>query len=152
LNTDLIYMRAAIAQADKSLHEGGIPIGAALVIDDTLVGLGHNRRIQSGSPILHGETDCLQNAGRRTPLEYRQATLYTTLSPCIMCTGTILLYKIPRVVIGENSNFQGAERLLVQHGVEVINLEDNGIRETLRSYIERHPDIWFEDIGTTAQD
>ena len=122
LDFDEIYMQAAIAQAKKSLREGGIPIGAALVVDNTIVGLGHNRRVQSDDPILHGETDCIRNAGRLTPDQYRRATIYTTLSPCAMCTGTILLYKIPRVVIGERVNFQGSEDLLTQNKVEIVNL------------------------------
>ena len=121
MDFDEIYMRAAIAQAKKSLREGGIPIGATLVVDNTIVGLGHNRRVQSDDPILHGETDCIRNAGRLSPDQYRRATIYTTLSPCAMCTGTILLYKIPRVVIGESVNFQGSEELLAENKVEIVD-------------------------------
>lgn len=152
LNHDEIYLGAAIEQAKKSLREGGIPIGAALVVDEIIVGLGHNRRVQSDDPILHGETDCIRNAGRLTPQQYRRSTIYTTLSPCAMCSGTILLYKIPRVVIGENSNFQGSEQLLLDHGVEIVNAKNQEITSILRSFISDHPEIWFEDIGKLDQD
>ena len=127
LEFDEIYLQAAIGQAKKSLREGGIPIGAALVVDQTIVGLGHNRRVQSDDPILHGETDCVRNAGRLTPDEYRRATIYTTLSPCAMCSGTILLYGIPRVVIAENKNFMGSEQLLLDNGVELVHAENHEI-------------------------
>jgi len=149
---DKIYMQAAIAQAKKSLREGGIPIGAALVVDDTIVGLGHNRRVQSDDPILHGETDCIRNAGRLSPDQYRRATIYTTLSPCAMCSGTILLYKIPRVVIGENVNFKGSEDLLIENGVEVLNAKNQEIESILGRFIEQHPELWFEDIGKLNSD
>ena len=147
LEYDDIYLNAAIAQAKKSLREGGIPIGAALVVDRTLVGLGHNRRVQLDDPILHGETDCLRNAGRLTPAEYRRATIYTTLSPCSMCGGTILLYGIPRVVIGESVNFQGSEQLLLDHGVDLVAAENREIEGIMRDFIKSNPDLWFEDIG-----
>ena len=144
---DRIYLQAAISQAKKSLREGGIPIGAALVIDDTIVGLGHNRRVQLDDPILHAETDCIRNAGRLTPAEYRRATMYTTLSPCSMCSGTILLYGIPRVVIAENNNFRGAEDWLVQNGVKLDFAINQEIENILRTFIEQKPELWFEDIG-----
>ena len=152
LDHDEIYLQAAIAQAKKSLREGGIPIGAALVVDNIVVGLGHNRRIQSSDPILHGETDCIRNAGRLTPEQYRRATIYTTLSPCAMCTGTILLYKIPRVVIGENINFQGSEQLLLDHNVEIVNAQNQEIQTILQTFISNHPELWFEDIGKLERD
>lgn len=152
LDYDEIYLQAAIAQAKKSLREGGIPIGAALVVDNIIVGLGHNRRVQSDDPILHGETDCIRNAGRLTPEQYRRATIYTTLSPCAMCSGTILLYKIPRVVIGENANFQGSEQLLLDHGVEIIHAHNQEIESMMQTFVTDHPELWFEDIGKLDQD
>ena len=152
MDFDEIYLQAAIAQAKKSLREGGIPIGAALVVDNIVVGLGHNRRVQSADPILHGETDCIRNAGRLTPGQYRRATIYTTLSPCAMCSGAILLYKIPRVVIGESLNFQGSEQLLLDHGVEIVQAQNQEIETIIRKFIADHPDLWFEDIGKTDQD
>ncbi len=147
LNFDEIYLQAAIAQAKKSLREGGIPIGAALAIDNIIVGLGHNRRVQLNDAILHAETDCIRNAGRLTPAEYRRATIYTTLSPCAMCSGTILLYKIPRVVIGENANFKGSESLLLENGVKLQLADNTEIEEVLRNFIAENPRLWFEDIG-----
>ena len=144
---DDIYLNAAIAQAKKSLREGGIPIGAALVVDGTIVSLGHNRRVQLDDPILHGETDCIRNAGRLTPAEYRRATIYTTLSPCSMCSGTILLYGIPRVVIGESENFQGSEQLLLDHGVELVAANNQEMEAIMRTFIQSKPELWFEDIG-----
>ena len=152
MDFDDIYLQAAIAQAKKSLREGGIPIGAALVVDNIVVGLGHNRRVQSADPILHGETDCIRNAGRLTPAQYRRATIYTTLSPCAMCSGTILLYKIPRVVIGESLNFQGSEQLLLDHGVEIVDAQNKEIETIMRKFISDHPELWFEDIGRLNQD
>ena len=152
MNYDDVYLQAAIEQAKKSLREGGIPIGAALVPDDTIIGLGHNRRVQSDDPILHGETDCIRNAGRLTPGEYRRATIYTTLSPCAMCSGTILLYKIPKVVIGENVNFMGSEQLLLDHGVELVNAENKEIESILTTFINSHPELWHEDIGKLELD
>ena len=152
LDYDEIYLQAAIAQAKKSLREGGIPIGAALVVDKTVVGLGHNRRVQSADPILHGETDCIRNAGRLSPEQYRRSTIFTTLSPCAMCSGTILLYKIPRVVIGESVNFQGSEQLLIDHGVEIVQAKNQEIELILRNFIAEHPELWFEDIGKLEQE
>ena len=144
---DNLYLDAAIAQAEKSMREGGIPIGAALVIDETIVSLGHNRRVQQNDAILHAETDCIRNAGRLTPSEYRRATMYTTLSPCAMCSGTILLFKIPRVVIGENENFVGSEQLLSENGVELIMAKNQKIESILRKFILENPNLWNEDIG-----
>lgn len=144
---DKAYMLAAIAQAQKSLREGGIPIGAALAVDGTLVGLGHNRRVQLQDSILHAEMDCIRNAGRLTPDEYRRATMYTTLSPCAMCSGTILLYRIPRVIIAENVNFQGSEELLQKNGVHLEIGHNAAIEKLLHHFIEQHPELWFEDIG-----
>ena len=144
---DEIYLQAAIAQARKSLQEGGIPIGASLAVGETLVGLGHNRRVQKNDPILHGETDCIRNAGRMSPREYRRATLYTTLSPCDMCTGTILMFGIGRVVIAENSNFVGGEDLLRQRGVEVVVVGNEEIRDVLEKFISENQQLWCEDIS-----
>ena len=144
---DNLYLNAAIAQAKKSLREGGIPIGAALAIDQTLVSVGHNRRVQQNDPILHAETDCIRNAGRLTPAEYRRATMYTTLSPCPMCSGTILLFGIPRVVIGENVNFVGSEKLLADQGVEIVQAKNAEIENILSQFIENNKELWFEDIS-----
>ena len=144
---DDIYLQAAIAQAMKSHREGGIPIGAALAVGETLVGLGHNQRVQQLDPILHGETDCIRNAGRLSPRDYRNATLYTTLSPCDMCTGTILMFGIPRVVVAENKNFVGGEELLESRGVEVVVVDNAEITGVLKTFIEEHPELWNEDIS-----
>lgn len=138
---------AAVEEARKGLGEGGIPIGSALVIDGVVVGRGHNRRVQQGSAILHGEMDALENAGRLPASDYRQATIYTTLSPCDMCAGAILLYGIPRVVIGENRTFLGAEDLLRSRGVAVEVLDDPECVELMESFIAANPDLWNEDIG-----
>jgi len=147
LVNDNLYLGAAIAQAKKSLREGGIPIGAALAIDETLISVGHNRRVQQDDPILHAETDCIRNAGRLAPAEYRRATMYTTLSPCAMCSGTILLFGIPRVVIGENVNFVGSEELLASRGVEIVQAKNAEIENILSKFIDSHKELWFEDIG-----
>ena len=144
---DLTFMQAAIEEARAGLKEGGIPIGAALVADGAIAGLGHNRRVQEGSAIKHGETDALENAGRLPAAIYRRATMYTTLSPCHMCTGAILLYEIPRVVVGENRTFVGAEDLLRSEGVEVMNLDLDECRGMMAEFIAAHPDLWNEDIG-----
>lgn len=144
---DRAFMAIAIEQGAKSLSEGGVPVGAALVADGTLLAAGHNRRVQQGSVIRHGETDALENAGRQHASVYARATMYTTLSPCDMCTGAILLYKIPRVVIGENRTFMGNEELLRARGVEVVVLDDPDCKRLMDDFIERHPDIWNEDIG-----
>ncbi len=141
------FLNVAIGQARIGRAEGGVPIGAALVVDGQVVGAGRNRRVQLGSPIRHGETDALEAAGRQTAAMYRRATMYTTLSPCDMCTGAILLYEIPRVVIGENATFIGAEDHLRSRGVEVVNLDSEECTALMREFIEAHPDIWNEDIG-----
>ena len=141
------FMRAAIEEARKGLEEGGIPIGAVLVIDGKIVGRGHNRRVQKGSAILHAEMDALENAGRLSPAEYRRATMYTTLSPCDMCSGAILLYKIPRVVIGENVTFKGPEEYLKSRGVTLEVLNDSECIQMMKDFIATHPELWNEDIG-----
>jgi len=141
------FLAVAIEQARLGRAEGGVPIGAALVVDGTVLGAGHNRRVQLGSPIRHGETDALEVAGRQTAAVYRRATMYTTLSPCDMCSGAILLYEIPRVVIGENVTFMGAEDHLRSRGVEVVNLDSAECRALMREFIAEHPEIWHEDIG-----
>ncbi len=138
----------ALAQAKAGRDEGGIPIGSVLAIDGEIVGRGHNRRIQQGNPILHGEMDCLRNAGRLPARDYRRATLYTTLSPCDMCSGAILLFGIPRVVMAENSTFMGAETLLAGRGVELVNLDMAEAKELMAAFIEGHPEIWDEDISS----
>ena len=138
-------MRAAIEQAEKSLSEGGVPVGAVLAEGGVPVAAGHNRRVQQGDPIAHGEMDCLRAAGRRA--SYRNTTLYTTLSPCMMCAGTILQFKIPRVVVGENSSFGGNEDFLRSRGVEVVVLDDERCKSLMRRFQAEHPDIWNEDIA-----
>lgn len=141
------FYQLALEEAKKGLSEGGIPIGAVLVHKDQVLGRGHNKRVQEGSTIKHGETDCMENAGRQKAEVYQQSTLYTTLSPCDMCTGTILLYKIPRVVIGENKNFKGNEDLLKARGVEVILLNDAESIKMMETFIKENPSLWNEDIG-----
>ena len=142
-----IFMQAAIEEAQKGLAEGGIPIGSVLVIDDKIVGRGHNRRVQKGSAILHAEMDALENAGRLTAKDYQRAVLYSTLSPCDMCSGTALLYKIPKVVIGENVTFQGPEAYVRSRGVEVVILNDATCIQMTRDFIAARPAFWNEDIG-----
>jgi cytosine/creatinine deaminase len=144
---DQAFMRMAIEQAAKSLSEGGVPVGAALVADGRVLGVGHNRRVQQGSVVRHGETDCLENVGRLPASVYRRSTMYTTLSPCDMCTGAILMYGIPRVVIGENRTFMGGEDHLRSRGVEVVNLDDPECYRLMQAFIARYPDVWNEDIG-----
>jgi cytosine deaminase len=141
------FLDVAVDEARRGLAEGGIPIGAALVVDGAVLGAGHNRRVQQGSAIRHGETDALENAGRQPAAVYRRATMYTTLSPCDMCTGAILLYGIPRVVIGENETFLGGEELLRERGVEVVNLRSEACVALMREFIAAHPELWNEDIG-----
>lgn len=141
------FLEAAIDEAGLGLAEGGIPIGSILVLDGQIVGRGHNRRVQKGSAILHGEMDALENAGRLIAAEYRRSLLYTTLSPCHMCTGAILLYGIPTVVIGENRTFQGPEDLLVQSGVEVVVADDQRCFDMMAGFIQARPELWNEDIG-----
>lgn len=144
------FLEVAIEQARIGREEGGVPIGAALVADGQVLGAGRNRRVQLGSPIRHGETDALEVAGRQPASVYRRSTMYTTLSPCHMCTGAILLYEIPRVVIGENRTFMGAEDLLRQHGVEVVVVDSEECYRLMQDFIAEHPEIWFEDIGEEA--
>jgi cytosine deaminase len=144
---DARFLAVAVEQARLGLDEGGIPIGAALVADGQILGAGHNRRIQMGSPIRHGETDALEVAGRQPAAVYQRATMYTTLSPCDMCTGAILLYGIPRVVIGENRTFMGAEDLLRSRGVEVIVVDDGDCITMMQDFITAYPTLWNEDIG-----
>ena len=141
------FLETAIAEAERGLSEGGIPIGSVLVLDGEIVGRGHNQRVQKGSPILHGEMDALENARRLEAAKYRRSTIYSTLSPCPMCTGAILLYEIPRVVIGENRTFLGAEDLLRSNGVEVVVMDDARCIQMMDEFIAEHPDLWNEDIG-----
>jgi cytosine deaminase len=141
------FLQAAIAEAELGLAECGIPIGSVLVHDGKVLGRGHNRRVQKGSPTLHGEMDALENAGRLPARVYRECTLYTTLSPCSMCTGAILLYGIPRVVIGENTTFMGEEDWLKSRGVSVEVLHDARCIELMRQFIAEKPGLWNEDIG-----
>jgi cytosine/creatinine deaminase len=145
--TDQEFLAVAIEQARIGRDEGGVPIGAALVADGRVLGAGRNRRVQLGSAIRHGETDALEEAGRLHASIYRRATMYTTLSPCDMCTGAMLLYGIPRVVMGENRTFIGAEDLLRSRGVEVVNLDSADCKALMDEFIAAHPDIWYEDIG-----
>jgi creatinine deaminase len=147
LLTDKAMLAHAIAEARQGLAEGGIPIGAALVHDGVVLGVGHNRRVQQGSAIRHGETDCLENVGRLPATVYAASTMVTTLSPCDMCTGAILLYGIPRVVVGENRNFLGGEDLLRSRGVQVVVLDDADCVEMMASFITTNPKLWNEDIG-----
>ena len=141
------FMLAAIEEAKKGLEEGGIPIGSVLVIDGKIAGRGHNRRVQKGSAILHAEMDCIENAGRLKAADYKKAVLYSTLSPCDMCSGTVLLYKIPKVVIGENKTFRGPEDYLRTRGVELELLNDPECIKLMEDFIGRNPGLWNEDIG-----
>lgn len=141
------FMMAAIEEALKGLDEGGIPIGSVLVHKDNIIGRGHNRRVQKNSVILHAEMDALENAGRLTAATYRDCTLYTTLSPCPMCSGAILLYGIPKIVIGENQTFMGSESLLKANNLEVIVENNKECIEMMQRFIREHPDLWNEDIG-----
>ncbi len=141
------YLDLAIAQARKSLSEGGIPIGSVLVHENKVIGQGHNCRVQSGSAIDHGEMNCLRQAGRLPASVYRRSILYSTLSPCPMCSGAIVLYKIPRVVVGENRTFLGAEEYLRQNGVQVEVLQDEECIRMMTEFIRQNPELWNEDIG-----
>jgi cytosine deaminase len=141
------FLQAAIEEAELGLAEGGIPIGSVLVIDGAIAGRGHNRRVQKSSAILHAEMDCLENAGRLTARDYARATLYSTLSPCDMCSGTALLYRIPRVVVGENQTFQGPEAYVRSRGVELTIVNDARCIELMRRFIAARPELWNEDIG-----
>lgn len=146
--TDMRFMAEAIAEARQGLEEGGIPIGSVLVADGRIIGRGHNRRVQLGNPILHGEMDAFQDAGRQPASVYRRATLYTTLSPCTMCAGTAVLYRIPRIVVGENRTFRMSEDWLRSQGVQVDVLDLQKCVDLMNTFIGRHPEIWNEDIGT----
>ena len=141
------FLQAAIDEAKIGLNEGGIPIGSVLVIDNKIVGRGHNRRVQNGSAILHAEMDCFENAGRLTTKDYQRAILYSTLSPCDMCSGTTLLYKIPKIVIGENKTFKGPEEYVRSRGVELIILNDSTCIKLMEDFISSNPKLWNEDIG-----
>jgi cytosine/creatinine deaminase len=142
-----LFMTAAIAEAETGLREGGIPIGSVLVHDGRILGRGHNRRVQQKSPTLHGEMDALERAGRQPAAVYRSSILYTTLSPCAMCSGAILLYGIPSIVIGENTTFRGEEDLLRARGVSLTVLQDRSCIEMMARFIDAHPELWNEDIG-----
>ena len=141
------FLQAAIDEARKGLDAGGIPIVSVLVIDDQIVGRGHNHRIQKGSPVLHAEMDCLENAGRLSAADYQKAVLYSTLSPCDMCSGAILLYGIPTVIVGENRTFQGPEDYLRSKGVQVDVVDDDECVQMMRHFIAANPSLWNEDIG-----
>jgi len=141
------FLEAAIEEARKGQGAGGVPIGSVLVIDDRIVGSGHNQRIQKGSAVLHAEMDCLENAGRLTASDYRRAVLYSTLSPCDMCSGAILLYGIPKVVVGENRTFQGPEDYLRSKGVELEIVDNGECRQLMQDFIAANPSLWNEDIG-----
>lgn len=141
------FLQMAIEEARHGLAEGGIPIGSVLVIDDRVVGRGHNRRVQQGSAILHAEMDCLENAGRLGPAEYRRSVLYSTLSPCDMCSGTALLYGIPKIVVGENRTFRGPEEYVRARGVELQIVDSPECYELMQEFIARNPALWNEDIG-----
>ncbi|WP_430461886.1 nucleoside deaminase [Thalassolituus sp. LLYu03] len=144
---DQMFMSAALAEARKGRAEGGIPIGSVLVRNGEIIGRGHNRRVQNGSVIRHAEMDCLENTGRLTGAEYRECTLYSTLSPCSMCSGAALLYGIPRVVIGENVNFMGAEDHMRAQGVNLTVLNDPDCIALMKQFVIDHPELWNEDIG-----
>jgi cytosine deaminase len=142
-----LFLKKAIEEARLGLAEGGIPIGSVLVIGGEIVGRGHNLRVQKGSAILHAEMDCLENAGRLSPADYRRATLYSTLSPCDMCSGTALLYRIPRIVIGENRTFRGPEEYVSSRGVVLEIVDDPECKQLMQEFIAARPDLWNEDIG-----
>jgi cytosine/creatinine deaminase len=144
------FLHAAIEEARAGFRTGGIPIGSVLVIDNQIVGRGHNLRVQDGSPVLHAEMACLSNAGRLRPADYRRSVLYSTLSPCDMCSGAVLLYKIPVVVVGENRTFRGPEQYLRYRGVRVQILDNTECYELMRDFIDAHPDLWKEDIGEAS--
>ena len=141
------FLSAAIEQAELGLAEGGIPIGSVLVIDNKIVGRGHNRRVQGGSAILHAEMDCLENAGRLKASQYAKSTLYSTLSPCDMCSGAALLYKIPKIIVGENQTFQGPEAYVRDRGADLQIVNDARCIELMKRFIAENPKLWNEDIG-----
>ncbi len=145
------FMQAAIEEAKRGLAEGGIPIGSVIVHGGRIIGRGHNRRVQKGSVILHGEMDALENAGRQPARVYHESVLYTTLSPCAMCSGAILLYGIPEIVVGENRTFTGEEELLRSRGVQVRVLQDPACADLMRDFIARKPELWNEDIGVERE-
>jgi creatinine deaminase len=140
------FMKEAIKEAKKSFNQGGIPIGAVLVENDIIVGRGHNRLLQNNSTIFHAEMDCIENAGRLKGADYKKCTLYTTLSPCEMCSGTIILYNIPRVVMGENRTLTGPEDYLTENGVVLINLDIQECKDLIGNYILKNPDLWDQEI------
>ncbi len=141
------FMQAAINEAKKGMDEGGIPIGSVIVYQNKIIGRGHNKRVQEGSVVLHGEMDAFENGGRQSAHVYKECTLYTTLSPCPMCSGAILLYGIPKVIIGENKTFLGSEELLQKNGVETIVLDNKECIDLMNEFIEKSPELWNEDIG-----
>ena len=141
------FLQAAIDEAKAGLAEGGIPIGSVLVIDGRIAGRGHNRRVQKGSAVLHAEMDCLENAGRLKAADYRRSILYSTLSPCDMCSGTALLYGIPKIVVGENRTFRGPEDYVRSRGVEIVVVDNQECAELMTRFIQQHPELWNEDIG-----
>ena len=141
------FMKTAIEEARKGFAEGGIPIGSVLVLDEKIIGRGHNQRVQKGSVVLHAEMDCLENAGRLKAADYKRSILYSTLSPCDMCSGTILLYGIPRVVIGENQTFKGPEGYMRSRGVELILVDSPECKALMKQFIREKPELWNEDIG-----
>jgi len=145
VNDDINFMQQALAQARQSYTEGGVPVGAVMVENSRVIATGHNRRVQDGDPVAHGEMDCIREAGRRA--RYDQVTLYTTLSPCLMCAGAIAQFGIGRVVIGENRSFEGHIPFLEGHGVEVLLLDDTGCRELMARFIQERPELWDEDIA-----
>jgi cytosine/creatinine deaminase len=142
---DREFLNAALAEAEKGLAEGGIPIGSVLVRDGKIIGRGHNQRVQQGDAILHGEMDCMRNAGRQRT--YADTVIYTTLSPCMMCTGTIIQFAIPRVVVGESTNFKGYQDVLSMAGVQVLDMADTQCEAMMGKFIKDHPELWNEDIG-----
>lgn len=151
---DYYFMNLAIEESKKSIAEGGIPIGSILVIDNEIVGRGHNKMIQKNSPILHGELDAINNAGRLNSKDYEKSTLYTTLSPCPMCSGAIIMYNIPKVVIGDNKTLKGAENLLKKNGVEVLVLNFEKIKTLFNEFNEKYPDLWkkeLERVGNSTE-
>ena len=145
--SDQLFMQAALEEARQSLAEGGIPIGAVLVLDGKIIGRGHNRRVQEGSSIMHAEMTAIERAGRLRAEDYKRCTMYTTLSPCDMCSGTALLYGIPRIVVGENRTFQGPEQYLEVRGVDLDILDNQECVEMMKQFIHDHPELWQEDIG-----
>ncbi|MBX3171926.1 MAG: nucleoside deaminase [Candidatus Eremiobacteraeota bacterium] len=144
---DQEFMQAALEEARQGLAEGGIPIGSVLVLEGKIIGRGHNRRVQKGSAILHAEMDCIENAGRLKAADYKRCVLYSTLSPCDMCSGTALLYGIPRIVVGENRTFQGPEQYLMVRGVDLDILDNQECIDLMRQFIQDKPELWKEDIG-----